>query len=211
MNIIVSGLERSGTSLVMQILKEGGFPIAFDSSRKADIHNPKGYFELEGGKIIKAIEKGNFEFNKYTDKAIKVTAYGIEYLPRGDYKVIYIERDLDEIILSMDRMAKDPVNREELKEVLYKLNENTKDLMNKSEDIDVLYIKHRNLLTDPETEVRRISRFLGGLNIEKALEIIDPKLYRNRAFKTNRRITTEPLTEVEEELIRKRLKDLGYL
>ena len=51
-NYIVSGLERSGTSMMMQILRSGGLPTAFDESRKPDVNNPKGYYELEGGKII---------------------------------------------------------------------------------------------------------------------------------------------------------------
>jgi len=211
MNYIVSGLERSGTSLVMQILKEGGFPIAFDSSRKADRNNPKGYYELEGGKIIKAIEEGSFEFNKYTGKAIKVTAYGIKHLPRGEYTIIYIERNINEIILSTDHMSESNLDREELRVSLQKLNDNTKTLMNNSPDMKVLYIQHRNLFINPEEEIDKISKFLGGLDVERALKVIDPKLYRNRVFKADKKFKRGELSDKESILIRERLWELGYI
>ena len=44
---IVSGLPRSGTSLMMQMLAAGGMPVLSDGERQADTDNPKGYFEWE--------------------------------------------------------------------------------------------------------------------------------------------------------------------
>ena len=61
-NYIVSGLERSGTSMLMQILKAGNIPISFDKFRKPDDNNPRGYFELEGGKIINKLIPINFRY-----------------------------------------------------------------------------------------------------------------------------------------------------
>jgi hypothetical protein len=60
-NYSVSGLERSGTSLMMQMLHKGGLPVAFDDSRAADENNPRGYYELEGGKIINCLMDGSLE------------------------------------------------------------------------------------------------------------------------------------------------------
>lgn len=209
-NYIVSGLERSGTSLLMQILEAGGFPVVYDDKRKADIHNPKGYYEVEGGKIISSLENGGIDFKQYFGKALKITSYGLVYLPPGNYKVIYIERDLNEIVLSMDKMAESPIDRKEMAEALFKLNENSKYLLDNSKDIKVLYIQHRNLFTNPDTELKKISEFVGGIDIEKAKSVIDQKLYRNRVFKAPYK-TKEELTEREEEIIRERLKELGYL
>jgi len=64
-NYIVSGLERSGTSLMMQILKASGIPVAYDETRKKDKNNPKGYFELEDGKIIDKLKNHIFPFDDY--------------------------------------------------------------------------------------------------------------------------------------------------
>ena len=98
-NYIVSGLERSGTSMLMQILKAGEIPISFDKSRKPDDNNPKGYFELEGGKIINKLMESVFPLDLYLGEFIKITAYGLKFLPLGKYKIIYSERNLEEIII----------------------------------------------------------------------------------------------------------------
>ena len=82
-NYIVSGLERSGTSMLMQILDAGDLPIGYDESRPADESNPKGYYELEGGKIINRLMDGTFPLEKYKGNFIKVTAYGLKFLPPG--------------------------------------------------------------------------------------------------------------------------------
>ncbi|MBM3285502.1 MAG: nucleotide pyrophosphatase, partial [Candidatus Aminicenantes bacterium] len=91
-NYIVSGLERSGTSLLMQILRAGGVPVAFDmASRPPDDDNPRGYFELEGGKVISRLMDGTFPLDEYRGTFIKITAYGLKFLPPGRYRVIYTE------------------------------------------------------------------------------------------------------------------------
>ena len=75
-NYIVSGLERSGTSLMMQILHAGGMSTAFnDSLRKPDENNPKGYYELAGGKIINQLMEGTFNLEKYKGQVIKITSW----------------------------------------------------------------------------------------------------------------------------------------
>lgn len=104
-NYIVSGLERSGTSMLMQILNAGEIPVSFDLSRLPDENNPKGYYELEGGKIINRLMDQSFPFNKYVGKFIKITAYGLKFTPRGNYKIIYSERNIEEIMDSMEKMA----------------------------------------------------------------------------------------------------------
>ena len=70
-NYVVSGLERSGTSMLMQILKAGELPVSFDKSRKPDDNNPKGYYELEGGKIINKLMEGSFPIGDFKGKVIK--------------------------------------------------------------------------------------------------------------------------------------------
>ena len=123
-NFIVSGLERSGTSMLMQILEAGGVPMAFDTaSRPPDDNNPKGYFELEGGKVINKLIDNTFTLTDYQGQFIKITAYGLKFLPPGNYKVVYSQRNIDEILDSMEKMAKvHDDSREETREVFVKLN-----------------------------------------------------------------------------------------
>lgn len=180
MNYIVSGLERSGTSMMMQLLYYGGAPVAFDRSRKADEHNPRGYYELEEGKVISRLMDGSFPLEKFSDQFIKVTAYGLKFLPQGNYKIIYMLRDLDEIIDSMEKMS-GKVNRDEERPLLEKLNRITLNLMEKREDMDYLTVSYNRAIESPEKEIERINQFLGGiLDSNSALRVVDPQLYRNK-------------------------------
>ncbi len=179
-NYIVSGLERSGTSMMMQILYLGGMKVAFDHKRKPDEHNPKGYFELEGGKIINRLMDGVFPMEKYDDMVIKVTAYGLKFLPEGNYKIIYMTRDLDEIMDSMEKMS-GPINREKEKPVFERLNKYAIKLMEKRDDIDFILVRYNDVIENPRKEIERVNKFLSGkLNVENAIKAVDPKLYRNR-------------------------------
>ena len=182
-NYIVSGLERSGTSLLMQILQACGLEISFDDSRKPDISNPKGYFELEGGKIINKLMNGTFPLDEHKGKFIKITAYGLKFLPPGNYKIIYSERNVEEILDSMEKMAgiKDE-NREETKESFVKLNLMIKNQITTREDMEVLLVNYNNILSNPETDIKRIADFLGfsDNSLDKMISVVNPNLYRQR-------------------------------
>ena len=163
-NYIVSGLERSGTSMMMQIIHAGGAPTTSDDSRPPDESNPKGYYELEGGKIINKLADGTFPINQYKGQFIKITAYGLKFLPPGNYKIIYSERNLEEILDSMEKMAdiKDK-NRDETRESFRKLNEMIKQHIVSREDIEVLFVNYNEVLSDPEKNIKKIYDFLKNL------------------------------------------------
>ncbi|HEC76102.1 MAG TPA: nucleotide pyrophosphatase [Thermoplasmatales archaeon] len=178
-NYIVSGLERSGTSMMMQILYKGGMSVAFDKSRPPNEHNPKGYYELEGGKVINRLMDGTFPMEKYDEKFIKITAYGLKFLPRGNYKIIYMVRNLDEIMDSMEKMS-GPIDRETEKPLFEKLNKYAMKLLEEREDIEYITVKYNDVVLNPRKEIERINEFLGGkLDVESAVKAVDPKLYRN--------------------------------
>lgn len=183
-NYIVSGIERSGTSMLMQMINSAGIPAQYDhDSRPPDDNNPRGYFELEGGKIINRLMEGKFPFEKYRGQFIKITAYGLKFLPQGRYKIIYSQRDIEEILDSMEKMAriKDDV-REATKESFIKLNNMIKTLISNREDSDVLFISYNDILANPEENISKIADFIGNPEIDtnKMLASIDQKLYRNR-------------------------------
>lgn len=183
-NYIVSGLERSGTSMMMQILDSGGIPIAFTESRKADTNNPKGYYELEGGKIINALMKGTFPMQTYQGRFIKITAYGLSFLPStGGYKIIYMERNLDEVLDSMEKMSHViDMSREETKQSFKRLNEKVKKEIQTKENIDVLFINYNEMLKDSQPNVRKICEFIGPYDFDtaKMISVVDTQLYRQR-------------------------------
>ena len=183
-NYIVSGLERSGTSMIMQILEASGAPMAFDTvSRPPDENNPKGYFELEGGKIINKLMEKDFSFSDYKGEFIKITAYGLKFLPAGKYRIIYSKREIEEILDSMEKMAKiTDKNRAETKELFIKLNNMIMDLIRKRDDIEVLFADYNAILSEPETNIRKIYDFLGTeeADLDAMLGCVDKRLYRNR-------------------------------
>lgn len=183
-NYIVSGLERSGTSLIMQLLRAGGVPCAFDSaSRPADDNNPRGYFELEGGKVISRLRDGVFPLADYRGRFIKITAYGMKFLPPGTYRVIYTERNIEEVLDSMEKMAKiRDTDREGTKAAFVKLNDMIKAQLAGRTDAGLLLVNYNAIVRDAAPEIRRIAEFVGAPGIdERAMAAaVDEKLHRNR-------------------------------
>lgn len=182
-NYIVSGLERSGTSMMMQVLNAVDVPVAFDDLRLPDENNPKGYFELEGGKIINKLMNGTFPLQKYQGVFIKITAFGLLYLPYGEYKIIYMERNLEEIFDSMQKMS--PIidlNLEKTKESFMKLNEKVKHEIQKRPDVNVLFLNYNEIIFSPKKNMERICRFLSIPKnySKKMVNTIDNGLYRQR-------------------------------
>ena len=160
-NYIVSGLERSGTSMIMQILRSAKVPTAYDETRIADNSNPKGYYELEGGKIINRLINKTFPFKKYGGTFIKITAYGIKFLPEGNYKIIYTERNIDEVLDSMENMAGIYENdRDKTKKAFTNLNKQIKQGLEEREDINYLIVNYNKILENPYIYLKKIQEFL---------------------------------------------------
>jgi len=180
-NYIVSGLERSGTSLMMQMLHAGGLPVAFDDSRAADGNNPRGYYELEGGKIINRLMDGSFDLQSYKGHIIKVTAYGLKYLPESKYRIIYMMRNIDEILKSMQKMGAD-IDDEKDRLLFNKLNRVSLELMRSRDDMEHIRVNYRDLMGDPGKEMERIGRFIDEIfDVDTAIKAVEPSLYRNKA------------------------------
>src|SRR5512136_2813877 len=102
--VVVSGLPRSGTSMLMKMLEAGGLTLVTDGQRTADEDNPKGYYEVERVKDL-ANETDRAWLNAARGKGIKVISYLLKSLPADlNYKVLFIRRDLDEILASQKKM-----------------------------------------------------------------------------------------------------------
>jgi predicted AlkP superfamily phosphohydrolase/phosphomutase/tetratricopeptide (TPR) repeat protein len=179
---VVSGLPRSGTSLMMQMLDKGGVSILQDTSREADISNPKGYYEY---KPVMSLYKDNSWLSQGQDKAVKVVAPLLKYLdPARRYKIIFMRRDLNEIVQSQQKMI--GKSAEEFPVSLYnkyqKLLSNV-SIWEKSEPgVEMLFVNYKNMLENPGLELDRIEKFLGvSINKEEMANCVDISLYRNRA------------------------------
>lgn len=185
---VVAGLPRSGTSLVMQMLVAGGFPALTDDERLADEDNPRGYFEWQ-----RTLDLANDVswLKEARARAVKIVVPLLTHLPRGHlYQVIFVERDLDEILASqaamLQRKKKTPAGDPDALRFAYlrQLARATAWIERRA-DVDALYVRYADLIANPGLAAETINSFLGNrLDVERMAGVIDPALYRQRAGNT---------------------------
>ena len=183
--IIVSGLPRSGTSMMMKMLAEGGLPIVTDELRRADDDNPNGYFELE---VVKQLREGNSAWLKEAPgRGVKVISSLLEYLPPDyQYKIIFMERDSRETLASQKKMLDhrgqpSRLSDEEMEQQFQHHLAAIKPWLVRQPNMEVLYVNYNTLVTEPGALCGRIVGFLGLLlDQTRMLTIPDGSLYRNR-------------------------------
>lgn len=187
---IVSGLPRSGTSLMMKMLDAGGLSPLKDDIRNADDDNPKGYYEFER---VKKLETGDIDWlPDAKGKAVKVIFTLLPYLPSSGYvfKTVFMRRDITEILASQRQMlirkGKDPdlVADEELA-LLYKNHiAETYGWAKRQPNFSFIEVNYNLLMKSPESQLMPLNDFLGNtLNIQNMKNILDPTLYRQRYCK----------------------------
>ena len=183
--IVVSGLPRSGTSMMMKILSEGGLLPVTDALRSADEDNPEGYYELE---TVKQMAAGNVDWlSDAGGKVVKVISALLEYLPSEySYKVIFMEREISEILASQRKMLarrnkESQVDDAEMEAQFRKHLSVVKPWLARQANMDVIYVSYNALMSDPEPLCRRVVEFTGlSLNLERMLLVPKGDLYRNR-------------------------------
>lgn len=183
---VVSGLPRSGTSMMMKMLEAGGIPPVTDNQREADTDNPKGYYEFER---VKQMDKGDIEWVKEAQgKTVKVISQLLKHLPAGyQYRVIFMRREMPEILASqkkmLERRGEDPnkASDEEISALFEKHLASVMTWLHAQPNVAVLYVHYNDMLKDPVPQVKRINDFLGStMNVEEMIRVVDPELYRNR-------------------------------
>ena len=100
--IIVSGLPRSGTSMMMKAIHSGGIEPIIDHIRKADEDNPKGYYEFEP---VKKTKEDTSWLADAPGSVVKMVYRLLYDLPGNyDYRVVFMQRDLKEVLASQKKM-----------------------------------------------------------------------------------------------------------
>jgi hypothetical protein len=184
--VVVSGLPRSGTSLMMMMLEAAGIPPLTDMQRRADGDNPRGYYEYERAKKLKDGDTDWVDLAR--GKSVKVISALLEYLPAEyQYKVFFMRRSLSEILASQRKMlinrGEDPdkVSDEEMALYFSRHLAQVMEWLGKQKNFSVLYVDYNELLKNPEPQVHQVNRFLGGeLDESLMFAAIDPDLYRQR-------------------------------
>jgi len=184
--VIVSGLPRSGTSMLMRMLDAGGLPPLTDELRSADDDNPRGYYEFEP---VKQLRQGDSSWLPQAQgKAVKIISALLAYLPPTHiYRVLFIQRAIPEILASQRKMlvnrGEDPdkVKDAEMAQYFETHLAQVTAWLGEQKHIAALYVDYNQMLTDPAPHVQRINAFLGGaLDEQKMIAVVDPALYRQR-------------------------------
>ncbi len=181
--IVVSGLPRSGTSLMMQMLDRGGIEIMTDNLRTADIDNPKGYYEFED---VKKVKQNADWLPSARGKALKAVSQLLYDLPPSErYRVIFMRRDLDEMLRSQEKMLlrldRTPAPADKMKQA-YELHlERLFAWLEKQSHLTTMFVNYGELMATPEPIATEVNQFLNGrANIAEMMACVDPALYRNR-------------------------------
>ncbi len=184
--IIVSGLPRSGTSMMMKMLEAAGFEILTDNLRTADDNNPKGYYEFER---VKQLKQGDFDWlPRAQGKVVKIISALLEYLPNQyQYKIIFMHRNMEEVLSSQRQMLvrdgkqDDNVPDAKLAELYGEHLKKIETWLEHQSNMSTLFISYNQVLHDPETDLNRLNQFLGGnLALKPMLLVVDKNLYRER-------------------------------
>jgi hypothetical protein len=186
--IVVTGLPRSGTSMLMQMLAAGGIGVVSDGLREADEDNLRGYLEFEPVKNLPKDSKWLWEAR---GRVVKIVAPLLAALPPGlACRVILCERDLEEVLDSQESMlarrnqplAATPERRRMLKDEYVRTLDRVKAMLTRRPGTQLLVIEHSNAISDPLVTAEKVNNFLGGgLDVAKMVTSIEPALHRNRA------------------------------
>jgi hypothetical protein len=186
--IVVSGLPRSGTSMMMRMLEAGGIAPFTDGERAADIDNPEGYYEF---RRVMDLEKDPDRswVRDARGRALKVISFLLRHLPDDNaYRILYMRRNLDEVLTSQDKMldrlgnAAPGADLEAMKEAYRNDIVAARLYARKQPHMEMLEVHYAEAIADPAATARAVNAFLGGsLDEAKMAAAVKAALYRNRA------------------------------
>jgi hypothetical protein len=183
---IVSGLPRSGTSMMMKLLEAGGLPPLTDNLRTADEDNPKGYYEFER---VKQLPKGDVAWlPEAQGKVVKVIAALLPHLPSGyEYRVVFMQRAMPEVLASQKQMlirrSEDPnkIPDDVIAKLFEKHLKQVNDWVSQQPNVERLDVNYNEMLKKPQPFIDQINAFLNNqLDAAKMATVVDPSLHRQR-------------------------------
>lgn len=182
---IVSGLPRSGTSMMMKMLEAGGMQVLTDNVRTADEDNPQGYYEFAA---VKRIEHDKSWLPDARGKVVKMVSELLKYLPPNyQYKVIFIWRKIEETLASQRQMLirrgkpTDTVSNEKMAELFRRHLVQLDAWLKKQPNFEVMYVDYSEIIANPAHQVKKINQFFDARLDEQAMaSVIDPSLYRQK-------------------------------
>jgi hypothetical protein len=182
---LVSGLPRSGTSMMMKMLEAGGMEVLADHVRGADEDNPEGYYEFER---VKRIEHDQAWLDDARGKVVKMISALLKHLPPSyPYKVVFMRRRLEEVLASQRQMllrrgkAADATSDEKMAAFFTNHLRRTEQWLAEQSNIDVLYVSYNELMQAPDVHCAEVVQFLGlPLDAARMVSVASDRLYRQR-------------------------------
>jgi hypothetical protein len=182
---VVSGLPRSGTSMMMRMLAAGGLPVLVDERRTADSDNPRGYFELDA---VKGSAADTSWVRDAPGKVVKVISYLLRHLPaEHTYRVVFMRRDLDQVVRSqrvmLDRLdASVEDTDEEARRTLAEHLVDVETWLETAPHVRMCGVAHAKVMADPRAQAERVARFLerDDLDLDAMAASVEPGLWRQR-------------------------------
>ena len=185
--VVVSGLPRSGTSMLMKMLEAGGTQVVQDGVRTADDDNPRGYYEHERIKNL-GREPDKSWLRAARGKAIKVISYLLKDLPAThNYSVLFIRREMSEVLTSQQKMLDRrgeaaSTDDDQMTELFENDLWRAGYLLKHAPQFEVLELRYTEVVENPRAQAERIRSFLdGSLEVDAMIGVVDKQLYRNRA------------------------------
>ena len=186
--VVVSGLPRSGTSMAMKMLQAGGLPLLMDDARPADDSNPDGYFEFE---LVKQLDKSGDPawLGHARGKGVKVISWLVTWLPENyDYRVIFMQRNLDEVIASQNAMLlqrgeprgiEDP---DSMRQIYGRHLDQVRRFLEDRSCFTTFTVNYAEVVERPSVEAKRLAEFLHRrLDVGRMAAAVDPRLYRHQS------------------------------
>jgi len=181
--VIVSGLPRSGTSMMMQMLAAGGILPYTDRRREADEDNPRGYFEHD---LATNLHHDSSWLPEFRGKAVKIVAHLLPCLPPGEqYRIVFLHRNLEHVVASqramLERLKRPGANLpdEDLRRTFTRQLVDVQRWLHRTPEVQMLTVTYDAALQNPQETATRLARFLGDpFDLKAAAAAIDPKLKR---------------------------------
>lgn len=183
---IVSGLPRSGTSMMMKMLEAGGIPVLIDHIREADDDNPRGYYEFEP---VKKTKEDPSWVAGSMGKVVKMVHLLLLDLPlEHEYRVVFMRRHLDEVVKSQNVMLQrkgkgtDDLPAEQIKKLYLSQIDKVQSYVDEHpEHFKLIEVEYNSVMEDPEPSIQSLTELLGDLDTDAMRAVVEPSLYRNRA------------------------------
>lgn len=181
---IVSGLPRSGTSMMMRMLEAGGLPVLVDHLRAADDDNPRGYYEFEP---VKQTKRDSSWVADAVGKGVKLVYRLLYDLPAThQYRVLFMRRNLTEVLASQRKMLAregrpDDVADAEMAALFRAELARFDQWVRQQPNFSLIDVDYNEMLADPLPAIERIAGFLdGSVDPARMAAVVDQSLYRNR-------------------------------